>query len=125
MPNKKISMDALIAKVKSHPDISKAGMILCHNGFVRESDRAGSRRVRSMQVSADAGKIAEIVSWGKSLPGIVEVVVEALDGHLVVGDDLLFVVVAGDLREHVFEAMRAIVDKLKLEGVTKQEIYED
>jgi molybdopterin synthase catalytic subunit len=118
-------MDSLIQKVKSHPDSSKAGMILCHNGIVRASDRSGSKKVRALHVNVDAAKIAEVVSWAKSLPGIVEVLVEALDGELTVGDDLLFVVVAGDLRENVFDAMRKIIDRIKLEGVSKKEIYDE
>jgi len=31
----------MIKKVKSHPDYKKAGMILCHNGVVRETSRDG------------------------------------------------------------------------------------
>jgi len=118
-----ISIDALIQKVKSHPHISKAGMILCHNGIVRESDRSGSKKVRALRVEVNNEKIREIVSWAKSRPGIIEVVVEALEGECCVGDDLLFVVVAGDLREHVFQVMREVIDRIKQDGVSKTEIY--
>jgi molybdopterin synthase catalytic subunit len=120
-----ISIDALIQKVKSHPHISKAGMILCHNGIVRESDRSGSKKVRALRVEVNNEKIREIVSWAKSRPGIIEVVVEALEGECCVGDDLLFVVVAGDLREHVFQVMREVIDRIKQDGVSKTEIYAD
>jgi molybdopterin synthase catalytic subunit len=120
---KGISMDVLIKRVKSHPDISKAGMILCHNGIVRESDRSGSKKVRSLRVAVDREKIRDIVSWAKSQQGIVEVVIEALEGEFGIGDDLMYVVVAGDVRENVFNVMREVVEKVKGEGVSKTEIY--
>jgi molybdopterin synthase catalytic subunit len=123
VPKKTMSMDLLIKRVKSHPHISKAGMILCHNGIVRESDRSGSKKVRALRVSADREKIRDIVSWAKSQQGIVEVVVEALEGEFSVGDDLMFVVVAGDVRENVFRVMREVVERVKQEGVSKTEIY--
>ncbi len=125
MREKAISMDVLIERVKSHPHISKAGMILCHNGIVRESDRSGSRKVRALQVKVNREKIRDIVSWAKSQRGIIEVVVEALEGEFGVGEDLLYAVVAGDVREHVFHAMREVVERIKQEGVSKTEIYDD
>lgn len=118
-----MSMDALIEKVKGHPHISEAGMILCHNGIVRGSDRSSSRKVRALRVSVDRDNIAEIVSWARCQPGIIEVLVEALEGEFGVGDDLLYVVVAGDVRENVFHVMREAVDRIKQEGVSKTEIY--
>ncbi|HTY24352.1 MAG TPA: molybdenum cofactor biosynthesis protein MoaE [Desulfomonilaceae bacterium] len=125
MPKKAISMDTLIQRVKNHPHISKAGMILCHNGIVRESDRSGSRNVRALRVAVDEEKIRDIVLWAKSQQGIIEVVVEALQGEFGVGDDLMYVVVAGDVRENVFRVMREVVERIKQEGVSKTEIYAD
>ena len=118
-----MSMDVLIKRVKSHPNISKAGMILCHNGIVRESDRSGSKKVRSLRVAVNREKIRDIVSWAKSQQGIVDVIVETLEGEFGIGDDLMYVVVAGDVRENVFNVMREVVEKVKQEGVSKTEIY--
>lgn len=118
-------MDELIARVKAHPDIADAGMILCHNGIVRSSDRSGARKVEALHIEVADEKIREIHDWGQTLPGIVAVVIEALAGDFRVGDDLLYVVVAGDIRENVLDAMRQIVDRLKAEGVKKKEIYAD
>jgi molybdopterin synthase catalytic subunit len=50
---------------------------------------------------------------------------EAFEGELKVGDDLLFIVVAGDIRENVLSVMRDIIDKAKATGVQKTEIYEE
>lgn len=125
MANKKISMDELIARIKAHPNFSKAGMILCHNGVVRGVDRAGSKGVQKLYVDVVPEKISEIHAWGETLPGVVAVVVEALEGELKVGDDVLYVVVAGDIRENVLDAMRQILDRLKSEGFKKREVYLD
>lgn len=125
MPKTPISMDDLIKRARSHPNIAQAGMVLCHNGFVRASDRSGARKVLSLQVQANTAKIEETIAWAKSQPGIVEVIVEAIEGELFVGEDLLYVVVAGDLRENVFRVMSEVIDRLKKEGVSKRETYAD
>lgn len=107
-----MSMDHLIAGIKAHPDIARAGMILGHNGIVRESDRSGAQRVRALKVVVDRAAIERIRSWGESQPGIVAVAIEASEGGFRVGDDLLFVAVAWDVRENVFAATREIVERI-------------
>jgi molybdopterin synthase catalytic subunit len=100
-------------------------MILCHNGIVRESDRSGAKRVRALKVMMDRKAIERIRSWGESQSGIVAVEIEAFEGEFQVGDDLLFVVVAGDVRENVFAITREVVEKIKSEAVQKTEFYDD
>ena len=120
-----MSLEALIKSVKQHPRISQAGMILCHNGFVRESNRSHDRQVQALRVAVDHSVVEQIQQWAESQPGIVAVAIEALEGEFSVGDDLLFVVVAGDLREHVFSAMRETIEKIKTQAVKKTEYYID
>ncbi|MEJ2717789.1 MAG: molybdenum cofactor biosynthesis protein MoaE [Deltaproteobacteria bacterium] len=120
-----LSMDDLIRRARAHPRIGEAGMILCHNGIVRGSDRSGGKRVRGLRVTVDAEAITAIREWGEAQPGIVTVLIEALEGDFAVGDDLLYVVVAGDIRENVFSAMREIVERIKAGGVSKTEFYYD
>ncbi len=50
--------------------------------------------------------------------------IAALEGDFGVGDDLLYVVVAGDLRENVFNVMRELIEKIKTGCVSKKEIFE-
>jgi molybdopterin synthase catalytic subunit len=119
------SLDSLIASVKQHPKISRAGMILCHNGIVRESDRSGEKLVRALRVEVNHSEIARIHRWAEAQMGIVAVAIEALEGEFQVGDDLLYVVVAGDVRENVFSVMRETVEKIKAQGVRKTERYCD
>ncbi len=51
-------------------------------------------------------------------------IIEALEGELRVGDDLLYVVVAGDIRSNVVSAFTGIMDRVKSEGVSKIEHYD-
>jgi molybdopterin synthase catalytic subunit len=119
-----MSLEHLIASVKQHPKISQAGMILCHNGIVRESDRSGEKQVRALRVEVNRPEIERIQRWAEAQTGIVAVAIQAFEGEFHVGDDLLYVVVAGDVRENVFSVMRETVEKVKSEGVQKTEYYE-
>ncbi len=123
MAHQAVSMDELIARVKKSSKIHEAGMILCHNGVVRKSDRSGANLVESLRVRVNRERIEEIRLWGESRPGIVAVAIEALEGDFQVGEDLLYVVVAGDIRENVFQATREVIERIKAEGVDKTEIY--
>ena len=70
-------------------------------------------------------EIERVRLWAESQPGIVAVEVEAFEGEFHVGDDLLYVVVAGDVRENVFAVMRETVERIKADGVSKTELYSD
>jgi molybdopterin synthase catalytic subunit len=117
-----VSLEGLIAKVKAHHNISKAGMILCHNGIVRDYSRVGGEAVRALSITVDHSAIERVKSWAVSNPGIVAVEIAAFEGDFAVGDDLLYVVLAGDLRENVFAVMKELIDKIKKECVSKKEI---
>ena len=123
MADNSVSLERLIEKVKSHPQISRAGMILCHNGIVREFDRSGAIRVIGLRVVVNRSEIERVRLWAESQPGIVAVEVEAFDGEFHVGADLLYVVVAVDIRENVFAVMRETVERIKADGVSKTELY--
>ena len=69
----------------------------------------------------DDGKILEIMRDIKSRPGILEILIETNSGHLEVGDDIMAVVVAGDIRDNVFPALIDAVNRLKSEASTKKE----
>ena len=83
-----ISLDTIVKKIKSSPNISKAGMILCHNGIVRDFSRVGEKTVRKLSVKVDSGAVDAAKLWALSQPGMVAVEIEALEGDFEVGDDL-------------------------------------
>lgn len=111
----------LIDRVKKHPDYERVGMILCHNGVVRGTARDG-RPVRELTVKADRARLAEVLQEMKARPGIVEVLAEVREGTLRVGEDVMIVVVAGDLRENCFPVLQDTVNTIKRDVTSKTEI---
>ena len=94
----------MIEQIKHRSDYHKVGMILCHNGVVRESSKDG-RKVRGMRVTVDQEPLAQVLHAYKKRPGIIEVLVQiCADQDLNVGDDIMFLVLAGDVRENVITA---------------------
>ncbi len=113
------TMDA----IKRHPDFDKVGMVLCHNGVVRSTSRGG-REVRGLRVSVDHRKLDQIVSGQKQRPGIVDIRVEIAEGRdLAVGDDVMLLLVAGDIRENVIAVLKDTLNEIKTTVTKKNEYY--
>jgi molybdopterin synthase catalytic subunit len=115
-----MNLAALVEQIKKHPDFPKAGMILCHNGVVRATSRDGAA-VSEVTVNVDRKRLAAVVEEIKAMPGIVEVLAHVNEGTLKVGEDVMYVVVAGDFRENVFNAMIAAVNRIKADVTSKTE----
>ena len=111
----------MIRKVKAHPTYHDAGMILCHNGIVRATSRDG-KSVKELIVKVNRSRLAEIVAEMKKRPGIIEVLAEVREGKLGVGDDVMYIVVAGDFRENVFPALMDAVNMIKEQVTRKTEL---
>lgn len=107
--------------VKKNLDFDKVGMILCHNGVVRGYSRSG-KKVRSMELEVRRNLLGGLVSEMKRHAGIVEIKVWVNEGILNVGDDIMYVLVAGDIRENVFSTLKEIVFRVKKEIVVEKEI---
>lgn len=112
-----------IAKMKENPAFAEnVGMVLVHNGTVRSWSRKDRSEVTALEVIPDREKIEEIRREFLQEDGIFDVVVEAHSGNFQPGDDLLFIVVAGDIRENVKPALAGLLDRIKAEAITKKEI---
>jgi len=107
-----MQLTGLIDRIKSHPDYAKVGMILCHNGVVRGTSRDG-RPVSGLAVTVDREALEDILAQQKQRPGIVDILVEVRGGSLKVGDDIMFIVVAGDLRDHVIPVLEDTLNAIK------------
>ncbi len=119
------SMGEMLEHIKKHPDFSKAGMILCHNGVVRESSRDG-RKVRGLRVRTDREKLTQVIGEHKQRPGIVEILAEInSDTDLAVGDDVMYLIVAGDIRENVIAALSDCLSAVKSTVTQKTEFFEE
>ena len=113
----------LIEKIKGHPEYSKVGMILCHNGVVRQTSRDG-RKVSGLRISVDHIKLKKILEENREKPGIIDIQADIVENQdLVVGDDVMFLVVAGDIRENVISCLRDTLDAIKTRVTLKTQFY--
>ena len=123
------SLDAWLREAKEDPNASRCGMFLAHNGVVRASARSMVRAgdllaepVTGMEFSYDAEKVNAAIKAARDLPGIFLVRVWLNEGRLNVGDDIMLVLVGGDIRPHVVDALQFLVGELKNNCVTETEI---
>ena len=113
----------LFHEIKNHPDYDKAGMILCHNGIVRSTSRDG-KSVTGLTVQVDHARLRSIIAEHKQDPGIIEILVEIQENQrLSVGDDVMFLVVAGDIRENVISTLQGTLDAIKSTATQKTEFF--
>lgn len=112
-----------IAELKTEPGFGEnVGMVLVHNGVVRAWSRKDRSKVGRVRIEVDQAKVESIRAEIEARPGIFQVVAEARSGEYVPGDDLLFLIVTGDIRENVKPALSDLLDRIKAEAVTKQEL---
>lgn len=109
-----------IDEVKASPDADRVGMLLVHRGIVGGSTRAGEP-ISSMLLSFDETRLEEVLADARAWPGIFAVRAWINEGLLDVGDDIMSVLVAGDIRDNVFEALQKLVRTIKTEVVAEDE----
>ena len=108
-----------IDNIKKDPDFAKAGAIGLFIGVVR-GDTVDGQKVKSLQLEAYEEKANQVL--GKICddlvrkPGIVNVQIHHLLGEFKVGDDLVYVAVAGSHRTEVFSVLREAVERYKSEA---------
>ena len=125
------SVEQWLLEAKTAPQAENGGMYLTHCGVVRESAKAkvrlgqaDTRRVTGMRFSYDAEKVEQAISSARALDGIYYVRVWLNEGALSVGDDIMLVLIGGDIRPHVVDALQFLVGRIKSECVTEEELYE-
>jgi molybdopterin synthase catalytic subunit len=112
-----------IAEMKKNPAFAEnVGMVLVHNGVVRAWSRKTREGVTALEVTPDQEKIAAIRREFLLRPGIFDIVIEAKSGRFQPGDDLLFIIVAGDIRENVKPVLGELLDRIKTEAIVKNEV---
>jgi len=125
---KKPSLDLWLAEAKAHPNADKVGMYLTHNGVVRSTARAEARYgqtaapVKGMIFHWDEKAVEETVAAAEKLEGIHYVRVWLNEGALAVGDDIMQVLVGGDIRSRTVAALEYLVARLKNQCVTETEV---
>ena len=130
MSNNVPSADQWLREAKADPSAAACGMYLIHNGTVRQSARAMVRHgqqntapVAGMFFDYDEEKVEQAIAAARQLPGIYYVRVWLNRGELTLGDDIMLVLIGGDIRPHVVDALQTLVGTLKEQCVTEREIY--
>lgn len=113
-------VDGWIAEVRGADVDARIGMLLTHVGVVRGTSRDGTP-VSSMTLSVDRGLLDSVLAEASAMQGVIAVRAWVNEGELGIGDNIMRVLVAGDIRPHVFEALQHLVGRIKSEVVTETE----
>ena len=123
------SLDVWLKEAKKDPQALKAGMFLVHNGTVRETPKALVRqgtddgtKVIGMDFTYDEEKVGQAVAEALKLKGICCVKAWLNRGQLQVGDDIMYLLVGGDIRPNVIGALEFLLEKIKSECVSEIEL---
>lgn len=130
MKKKSPSMDQWLQEAKADPAAAECGMFLVHNGTVRQTAKAkvrqgreDTRAVTGMIFRYDADRVGQAVQAAKRMDGIFYIRVWLNEGELDLGDDIMYVLIGGDIRPHVVDALQTLVGTIKNECVLEQEVY--
>ena len=121
------SIDQWLKEAKAHESAPLCGMYLTHNGTVRQTAKAKVRLgedapdVSGMYFTCDQSKVDAAVAETCRLDGIYYVRAWLNEGELDLGDDIMYVLIGGDIRPRVVDALQFLVGKLKNECVTEIE----
>ncbi len=113
------SLQDTIDVMKKKTGFRKAGAIATFVGVVRGSTEEGEE-VQRLMLEAYEDKanevLASICSDLRKRPGIVDVQIHHLLGEFDVGEDLVYVLVAGSHRRDVFPVLEEAVERYKKEA---------
>jgi molybdopterin synthase catalytic subunit len=118
-PKGTVSLAGIVKSMKDKPSFRKAGAVASFIGVVRENNLR-EEKVQKLELEAYEEKsdevLAKICEDLKQRPGIVDVQIHHLVGEFSVGEDLVYVVVAGSHRMDVFPVLEEAVERYKLEA---------
>ena len=123
------SMDAWLKEAKAHESAPKIGMYLTHNGIVRQTAKAkvrygaeNTKDVTGMVFSYDEDKVNAVIADTYKKEGIYYIKVWLNEGQLQTGDDIMYVLIGGDIRPRVVDALQYLVGRIKNECVIETEL---
>lgn len=118
-------IDEWIREIKAHADPEALGMMLAHNGVVRATAKNG-KPVKGMKLSFDKEKLESCVNEMKKKDGIAEIKAWINQGELKIGDDIMYILVAGRFRTDVLPVLQELLTFVKGEVVKEEEVmYEE
>ena len=115
----KLSLPDLLKLVKDRPDFQKAGALAMFIGVVRGETPSGET-VKKLELEAYEEKanevLGDICKELRKKEGVVDVQIHHFVGDFSVGEDLVYVLVAGAHREDVFPVLEEAVERYKKEA---------
>jgi molybdopterin synthase catalytic subunit len=117
-----MTLQDMLDAIRRRPDFDEAGMVACHIGVVRSTSRDG-RTVKGLEIEADRDRLETILLEMNGRKGIIEVAVHLFEGYRMISEEVMFVAVAGDIREHVFPVLEETVERIKQEVTRKKEFF--
>jgi molybdopterin synthase catalytic subunit len=124
-----ITLVSLISLLEKNPEIEKTGAvaIFCGRvrGFTHENKKVVKLEVETFKEEAER-VLNQISEKLKKNPGIIEVLIHHMIGTFSVGEDMVYVIVAGKSRKDVFTTLVDAVEKYKHESpIWKKEYLVD
>ena len=124
------SIDAWLREAKAHESAPLCGMYLTHNGTVRQTAKAkvrygeeNTKEVTGMIFSYDEEKVNAVIADTNKMDGIYYIRVWLNEGELKTGDDIMYVLIGGDIRPRVVDALQYLVSRVKNECVVETELH--
>ena len=84
---------------------------------------ADTREVTGMIFSYDEEKVNAVIADTYQMEGIYYIKVWLNEGTLSMGDDIMYVLIGGDIRPRVVDALQYLVSRIKNECVVETEVY--
>ncbi len=113
------NIHSLLDNTRKNPNFAKVGSIAVFIGIVRGENNEG-QKVVNMTLEAYEEKadeaLARITNDLMQKPGIVDVQIHHLLGEFKVGEEVVYVSVAGSHREETFGVLREAVERYKHEA---------
>lgn len=123
------SLDQWLNEARAMETAGQCGMYLVHNGVVRQTARVRVRQgqespeVTGMVFSFDRDQVEQAMEDTMAREGIFCVKVWLNSGRLLPGDDIMMVLVGGDIRPRVIEALESLVEVIKTRCVREVEQF--
>ena len=115
------SVQDWLAEIKEGARSREIGIFFIHNGVVRGTTRSGAT-VAKVELTCDNVRLGELIAEAEAVPGVIGVRAWVNEGVLEVGDDMIYALVAGDVRKNVFGTWETLARRIRHEVVDQREI---
>lgn len=129
MAKQEPNINEWLREAKASENAAQCGMILTHNGIVRATPKAqvregieGLGEIVKVEFSYDEEGLSAAIEETLYREGIYFVKAWLNEGACAVGDSLMYVMIGGDIRPRVIDALQELVGKIKNDLVVEREI---